>query len=352
MASFSANTLKHPEAKNPAALERIGIAKSRIQNILDRAIVAHPRTLEQKISDQGPTPLRVDPHLVRLAIKDLLETNRLKIHTHPSTSSHTWYSNISISAEEAKPVLDDIAPLYAQVAGSAFGQLTGYALELVIYRCLVQLRTSAARYNFQGHFKLHEPVDVTTGCYKKVQPPKTIDSHTAIKEADFLLFGHDCGVICIECKNYREWIYPHNTVIKELIVKAIQLNAVPLLIARRMHYTTMTNFLEPAGIIAHQTYHQYYPVHAPDVADRARNKSLLGFTDVRAKDQPEPRTTKFFSDHLPAITDRMAAKWQANKPVLHSFALGELNLSQLYTEIGSPAGGKWQNFDVPEPDFY
>ena len=47
----------------------------------------------------------------------------------------------------------------------------------------------------------------------------------------------------------------------------------------------------------------------------------------------------------------MAAKWNANKNALLSYALDELNLAQLYTEIGSPAGGKWTNFEGGvEPD--
>jgi hypothetical protein len=59
---FSKRLLDHSEAKHPLALERIRIAKRRIQSILDRETVAHQKTLEQKISDQGPTPLRVDHH--------------------------------------------------------------------------------------------------------------------------------------------------------------------------------------------------------------------------------------------------------------------------------------------------
>jgi len=66
---------------------------------------------------------------------------------------------------------------------------------------------------------------------------------------------HDAGPLCIECKNYREWVYPHDKLISELIVKAADLNAIPVLIARRIHYTTRTNLLEPAGIIAHETYY-------------------------------------------------------------------------------------------------
>ena len=45
---FSQKLLEKEDAKNPAALERIAIAKRRVQSVLDREIVAHQKTLEQK----------------------------------------------------------------------------------------------------------------------------------------------------------------------------------------------------------------------------------------------------------------------------------------------------------------
>jgi hypothetical protein len=91
MADFSKKVLAHPEAKNANALERIGIAKRRIQAILDRETLAHQRTLEQKIAEQGPKEMRVDPHLIGLAIQDLIELNRLATHHHASTAQKPSY---------------------------------------------------------------------------------------------------------------------------------------------------------------------------------------------------------------------------------------------------------------------
>jgi len=66
------------------------------------------------------------------------------------------------------------------------------------------------------------------GRYRKTQPPRNIGSHESMKEPDFIQFGHDPGPLCIECKNYREWTYPHHEFIKELIIKAAYLNAIPV----------------------------------------------------------------------------------------------------------------------------
>jgi hypothetical protein len=321
------------------AVGRISVAKRRIQSILDRDTVAHQKTLEQKIAEQGPKPMRVDPHLIGLAVKDLLELNRLAEHNHAATKGTPWYANPGTSAATVAKRLTELAPLYASVSGSGFGNLTGDALELIVYKCLDQVYEADPRYAFQGHFRLTEPK--VGGRYRKTQPPKNIGSHSTAKEADFLQFGHGAGPLCIECKNYREWIYPHHNIIKELVIKAAELHAIPVLVARRIQYSTITNFLEPAGIIAHETYFQYFPADQADLATKVKDKRSLGFTDVTATDDPQARTVTFFKTNLPKIVDRMSAQWKANQNALLEYALDQMNLAQLYTEIKSPAGGKW-----------
>ena len=221
---------------------------------------------------------------------------------------------------------------------------TGDALEVITYKCIDRLYKANPRYPYQGHFKLDEPKNVH-GRYLKVQPPKTISGHTTIKEADFIQYGHAVGPLCIECKNYREWLYPHHTNINELIRKSADLGAVPVLISRRIHYTTIRNLFEPAGIIAHESYYQYYPSDKNDLAQQVRHKRSLGFTDVTASEEPHPRTVKFFNDILPKVVDTMGERWNANKEALLAYVDQQINLAQLYNEIGSPAGGNWQDFN-------
>jgi len=157
--------------------------------------------------------------------------------------------------------------------------------------------------------------------------------------------------LCFECKNLREWLYPTDEALKELILKASGLGAIPVLIARRIHYSTLQNFLEPAGIIAHESYHQYYPPDHHELAERAKNKNLLGFTDVLASEESQPRTQRFIATLLPAIVERMADKWHRNEEMLLQYANDEINLAQLYTAIGSRAGGKWREQEKDRDDF-
>ncbi|HEU0147588.1 MAG TPA: hypothetical protein VFR21_12005 [Bradyrhizobium sp.] len=105
--------------------------------------------------------------------------------------------------------------------------------------------------------------------------------------------------------------------------------------------------LEPAGIIAHETLLQYYPEDQAELAAEVKHARKLGFTDVTATEDPHPRTTRFFSEILPRIVEPMATKWFANRSALVAYASGEINLAQLYTEIGSRPGGKWEDQAPP-----
>ncbi len=325
-------------------MARVTIAKNRIQSILDRDLVAHQKTLEQKIAEQGPTPQRVDPHLIGYAIKDLRELNRLAAHQHAGAPGKFWFANPGTKLQPITEKLDAIAPLYEGISGHGFGNLTGDALEIITYKCLEAEQHTNPQYAFLGSFDLDQPKNAQ-GRYRRTAPPKTIGSRKTTLEADFFQFGHSVGPLCIECKNRREWIYPNDGAISDLIVRATDLDIVPVLIARRLHYTTRSNFLEPAGIIAHESYFQYYPTDNADLAAQVKDKRSLGFTDVLASEEPHARTKHFFSVTLPKIVETMATKWNRNKGALRAFALHEINLSQLYNEIDSPAGGNWQEFE-------
>jgi hypothetical protein len=280
---------------------------------------------------------------------DLLEQNRLKESNHTATTASPWYSNILADQAVIERRLNDLAPLYASVSQGSFPNLTGDALEVIVFKCLDEIYKANKRYPYQGRFELSEPKDAQ-GRFKKIQPPKHVGSFSTRKEADFIQFGHDAGPLCIECKNYRQWLYPNEGYIAELIIKATDLDAVPVLVARRIHYSTITNFLEPAGIIFHESLFQYYPSDKAELAARVSDKTLLGFSDVRATEEPHAHTRHFFSGLLPKLAKGTADRWKANRQALLEYAYDEINLAQLYTAIGSPAGGKWVEPEDIDPD--
>ncbi len=337
-------------AKSEEALDRIALAKSRILSVLDTYPIAHQRTLEQKISDQGPANKRVDPHLITYAIKDMLELNRLAVHHSDAHPDVPWYSNIGTKPDKYNAPLAEQSVLYHTVSNT-LSQRIGDALEVATFQALRVAKTAHPRYHFDGHFLLNEPKN-NYGRYQQRKAPKALGDHITARQPDFLQYGHNAGIICIECKNYREWVYPSKQFIKHHILRCHELDAIPVLIVRRHHYSTRTNFFEPAGIIAHESYHQYFPSDEAETANRARDKTSLGFTDIVATETPKARTVDFFTIHLPAIADEMAARWHQNRAALVDYANDEIHLAQLYNAIGSRAGGKWVDelADEAQPD--
>jgi hypothetical protein len=80
---------------------RHDIAVRRLRNILRSHGIASARTLEQKISDAGPTNQRIDPHILTTARTRLMtdgeirEVIKANIHWYYLTGSDPNYSNVA-----------------------------------------------------------------------------------------------------------------------------------------------------------------------------------------------------------------------------------------------------------------
>ncbi len=96
------------------------------------------------------------------------------------------------------------------------------------------------------------------------------------KKLDFEIFTETAGVVGIEVKNIREWIYVNRAEVTEMLGKCCALNAVPVLIARRIAYETFS-VLNACGVLIHQTYNQMYPKNDEGLANSVRQKHLLGY---------------------------------------------------------------------------
>ena len=73
----------------------------------------------------------------------------------------------------------------------------------------------------------------------------------------------------LEVKNIREWLYLDRTEITDLLKKCLYLDAVPILIGRRIPYVTR-RILKPCGALVWETYNQRYPVADADLAAQAK----------------------------------------------------------------------------------
>jgi|SRR5690242_11518038 len=112
---------------------RIDLAKRRINNILRKHTIATLRTLEQKISDAGPSNQRVDPHILTQSIHQLEKERRL---THQRLSNVPWFHLTNTDPETINSRLQILEPIHTATVGSAFVKRLGQSLEIAIYKAL------------------------------------------------------------------------------------------------------------------------------------------------------------------------------------------------------------------------
>jgi hypothetical protein len=189
----------------------------------------------------------------------------------------------------------------------------GQALEIAVYRALV----AAGHVFFGGYPTLSQHDD--SQLYKKQEPPNHIGANIIPggRLVDFLV-PHNGLWAAIECKNIREWIYSDRIEVKELIAKALYLDAVPVLIARRIHPSTFLLF-NKCGLIIHQVYNQRVANCDAALAAQAADKKLLGYFDIRVGNEPDARLTKFLTKDLPTVLPAARAKFDEYSDLLTAY---------------------------------
>lgn len=346
MGNWSDWLRKHPEAQTTAARERLAIALARLPNVLERQGVACIRTLEMKISDGGPIEQRAEPHFITIALRELVDQRGfVRQHTHVATGDTPWYAPSRSPQGDVDAKLDLLATLYQQTTVGGIKNIIGQALEKVVLDVLKEMEERIQGCGFQGHIDPVEIIDLGEyRIFKKYDPPSQYSGKTSKKRGDFYLILPGVGTLLIECKNFREWLYPQHGEIKSTIIKAAELGLPPVLVARKLPYVTREVLCRPAGIITHESYYQYYPsdlaAYRPadpaglaSIIEQAKRKELLGYADIRQK--ADPRTRKFFMQDLPVIAPEMGARFKRNIPVLLDFARNNIGLDELRRKLRS-----------------
>ena len=325
--------------------ERLALAKRRLQLVLKARIVANWRTLEQKISDAGPGPMRVDPHVLTKARTELVNQGVI-VKTTVGTSTSPWFHLRSTSAKAVKAKLDALAPIHDALQEHSFKIRMGQTLEIAAYRSFIQ---QPAFVTFGAYVDLDEHDDSTA--YIKEEPPSVISGRRSKGKLDFLLTTSDRHVAGVELKNVREWLYPDRSEITELLRKCTDLDILPVLIARRVPYVTF-RLLNTCGVIIHQTYNQLFPDADADLAKQASNKELLGYHDIRLGNQPDARMTKFVNDNLPRLIPAMRPVFDEYKDILAEFGSSAIDYTVFAAKVRRRSQGTKEENDWDANDPY
>jgi hypothetical protein len=204
----------------------------------------------------------------------------------------------------------------------AFVKRLGQALEIAVFKALQRQTTM----HFFGAFSdLNQQDD--SSLYSHQEPPAIVSGHRMPGKLDFIVLqGEVIGGI--EVKNTRPWIYPDSSEdVVALLKKCCAVNAVPILIARRIHYSTFS-VLSHCGVIIHQTFNQRYPQADERLAAQARDKNLLGYHDIRIGNEPELRLTKFIHTNLPVLLPSFRDRFDRFKDLLCAYATSEMRYAE------------------------
>ena len=232
--------------------------------------------------------------------------------------------------------------VYRELNGGTLNMRIGQCLEIATYRALLV----GPMNEFQGRYRDLAAHDDST-LYRKEEPQQHIGARElpGDQRLDFMVRHPNAGYIGLECKNTRPWLYPHDEDIKEMLHKCIALDIVPCLIGRRIPFVTF-KLLSACGVIMHQTFNQLLPVADAALAERAKNKELLGYHDIRLGNAADARMLKFITQNLSTIAVDARYKFEDYKDLLAGFATDEMSYAEFAGRVRRRSNGEPEDFDV------
>ncbi len=308
--------------------ERLQLARARIVRILRRHKIASMRTLENKISDAGPTNQRIDPHVLTNARKELQDQDR--ITTYPGQTI-PWYHLTDTPPDVLERRLAEQQPIHHALQQTDLTRRAGQALEIAVFKTLAAQSTL----DFFGHFLDLDDHD-DSNLYRKEEPPASLSGRSipGQRRLDFLVHGPSTGYAGVEVKNIREWLYPDRPEIRDFLSKCCYLDVVPVLIARRIPYVTFKQLM-PCGVLIHQNYNQRLPNADAELAAKAKDKNLLGYHDIRLGNEPDGRLTHFVHDLLPDLIAKARERFEEHKGLLQDFSSAEISYAEFSEEVST-----------------
>ena len=323
------------------------LARTRLLNVIRRHGISVARTLEQKISDAGPGHQRIDPHVLTTVRQQLVDEGVLLTRTTPGVNNTPWFSLTGADTAFVQERYDAQLPVHQAIREHGVTNRLGQCLEIAVYRTLLE----QDQLTHFGRFKDLDDHDDST-LYSKEEPPQSVSGkHLARQQRlDFLVLSSTAELGGIEVKNIREWLYPGREEIRELLIKAMALDCVPILIARRIHFTTF-KVLKPCGVILHQTYNQRWAEADQELAEKARDKHLLGYHDIRVGNMPDERLLKFIGTNLPKVMPHARKRFEQHKDLIGKFVQNEMEYKEFAARVrrrnkGTNEDNDWESNEM------
>jgi len=302
------------------------VAKRRILNVLRQRAVAAKRQLETKISEAGPPRMRAQPHHITKGLSQLMESGHVRQVDSVSAGGNRQltplYGLSTWNPRSPQDVgrLNRVKAAFQTFLAVSQNEDYGESLQAIVQSAIEQSK----QYTW-----FNEP--------GKAPPPGTTISGTRITgevpPLDHYLV-HLPGIqIGVEDKNYREWVYGDHPKIRVLLGKCQALNMLPVLVTRKVHYTTRLLF-HHLGAVAFQTHYQCFPLKYADRLADAKHKDGLGFADIRFTEEPPLHVVRLFSEYLPRLIVPSWEKFKSNADIIKAYVDGEIDYLHLLAELG------------------
>jgi len=309
--------------------------------VIGHHVLANPRTLEQKISDAGPNNQRIDPHVLTDVRKRLVRDGHIAKLFEGGVE---WFHLPDENKDAITQRLKEQMTVYKRMVDGEIPKRIGQCLEIAVFRALC-LQNSLRHFGAFRNLDEHDDGSL----YSKEEPPGSMDGKflPGGQKLDFLVIHSVAGPAGIEVKNVRQWLYPNRDEIRSLLSKALALDCVPVLIARRLPFVTF-KILGACGVLVHQTYNQLLPETESDLASKARDKNLLGYHDIRVGNQPDSRLLKFIGTNLPLILPQAREKFDSYKDLIDEFANG-MEYKAFSARVRRRGDGTNEDYDYDQP---
>jgi hypothetical protein len=278
--------------------EWIALAAKRALSVLQTHKCCPIRMLEAKICEAGPGDQRPNPVSLTGGIRQLTDQKLIHVIPKRSPTETPFY-----------------APVSADIASAPFVELLNTRRHLyLVHKGL----TERDDFCSQVLEKIVDTAIDRSGVAPKFLSrfpsqnlPKNRPLDFVVEIGGTLWGGED--------KNFREWFYPDSQEIWAAISKCCEIDAVPLLITRKLPYVTFL-FFGKAGMVGFQTHFQFFhPVVAPELA-RVKAVDGLGYKDIHCTLEPSEQLTNFFARTIPKIAPDFLKRFAARKALLKQYA--------------------------------
>lgn len=309
--------------------EWIKLAKKRIKNILEKYRVSYSRHLEIKISEAGPSYMRVEPALVNVALSQLIKDKVLPVvHNGQNQPKIIGAPDFGRPGDKARlKAFIEWRNLFVKKSNN--DPYCGLVLEYLVSETI----KSSDDYWVIGGGPIF---DKNGNLFKPKGSEVTLFDNKKIYKGDdgagfdlFLLDKKNQIPIGIEAKNIREWVYPASQEVWRMIARACTLECLPILVARKISYITTAGLFSEFGILGFQSQFQYFHNDVQketkyQFKEKVMNKEKLGFADIKLikkKDGPPNHFNTFFHNILAENVVQYHQKFMENRDLLMTYAI-------------------------------